>query len=337
MIKELRSSIEKLSESEAKTFLLHALLRIKMLEESKDSKEQMLEDLYAMYNRILTFQKKSLLDIEYDAVHIVVGEAAAGSLRVGLGHKHQVIGFPEYFAIGPIWRMHTEEGLRKRYEWLKEHINAPMDYFEEEYQSRIANALGEIDAIPEDVPIVIWTTENANEQTGMRYFIHLLQEKSNDIYTINTTIAFGELFNKENVRYVLKHSGEAHPEQLKFIYEKKLGKPLSLEEKSRLQQEWAALSNTKEVLRIWENRLIKGVPENYFDQFIIETAQKLHTRQENKGFMKAARLIGGVYGLLDDYVNDTFLEYRVRCLLYDQVFEIKGIPKGMRYYSVRLR
>ncbi len=70
---------------------------------------------------------------------------------------------------------------------------------------------------------------------------------------------------------------------------------------------------------------------------MIATAQKLHNKQVKPDFMKSARLIGEVYGHIDNHVGDAFLEYRLRHLLYNGVFEIKGIPKGMRYYRVKLK
>ncbi len=53
---------------------------------------------------------------EYEAVHIVCGESPAGSLRVGLGRKNRVIGFPDCFAVGPIWELHKEVGRKHREE-----------------------------------------------------------------------------------------------------------------------------------------------------------------------------------------------------------------------------
>jgi hypothetical protein len=35
--------------------------------------------------------------------------------------------------------------------------------------------------------------------------------------------------------------------------------------------------------------------------------------------------------------SDSFLEYRIRHLVYTGVLELKGIPKSMRHYSVKLR
>jgi hypothetical protein len=36
-------------------------------------------------------------------------------------------------------------------------------------------------------------------------------------------------------------------------------------------------------------------------------------------------------------VGDAYLEYRLRHLIYNGILELKGIPKSMRHYSVKLR
>lgn len=280
---------------------------------------------------------KKQFDREYEAVHIVSGESSAGTLRVGLGHKNLVIGFPEFFAVGPIWMLDKEEGREQRYGWLKDHINIPEDYMEEEYKYRVVKALEQIRAIPEHLPVVIWTAENADEQTGLRYFLHLLKQVPNDIFLINTTLAYQELFNTDEVTYIYSHTGEVHPDKIKLIYSEKKNSPLTIEERERFHNEWKTLAETKEVLRVWEDNEVKSVNEDYYDHLIMTTAQRLHKKQGDKGFIKSARIIGDVLGQMDGRISDSFLEYRIRTLVYSGVFEIKGIPKGMRYYSVKLQ
>ena len=100
---------------------------------------------------------------------------------------------------------------------------------------------------------------------------------------------------------------------------------------------WMELSESKGVLRIWQNREITFVNVNHFDSLIITTTQKLHVEQAQKSFLLSARIIGEVLGQIEQSIFDAFLEYRIRELVYNEVFEIKGIPKDMRSYSVRLR
>ncbi|RPK04696.1 hypothetical protein FH5_01934 [Priestia endophytica] len=52
--------------------------------------------------------------------------------------------------------------------------------------------------------------------------------------------------------------------------------------------------------------------------------------------MKSVRLVGEGVGHLQQYAEDAFFEYRVRQLIMNGVFEIQGVPKDMRFYSVKL-
>ena len=297
----------------------------------------MIEKLYFLHDRILSeLKNENHYQREYEAVHIVCGESAAGSLKVGLDRENKVIGFTDFFAVGPIWELHIEVGRNHRYEWLREHLNYHNDFIEEEYEHSFLNTLSEIDAILDQVPIVIWNAENANEQTGVCYLMYLLKEKTNPIYLMNTTIAYQELFNTSEYQYFYFHTGEVMPEKLKAIYQKKLPRPLTVQDRTQFEKEWLSLSDSKGVVRIWESKKIKIVNEDYFDEMIVTAAQHLHSKQKETDFLKSGSLIGEVLGHIDNNVGDAFLEYRLRSLIYKEVFEIKGIPKGMRYYNVKL-
>ncbi|AXI08312.1 hypothetical protein CUC15_04920 [Oceanobacillus zhaokaii] len=111
---------------------------------------------------------------------------------------------------------------------------------------------------------------------------------------------------------------------------------LTAADRKRLEREWIALSESRGVVRICENNKINSVNKDYFDELIVDTARNIHAEQSEKGFIKAGRLIGEVYRQINQ-LGDSFIEYRVRSLIYKGVFEIKGIPKAMRYYSVKLR
>lgn len=335
MIEKMYQSIQKLSGSEVRNLLVNMMIKIKNMQDSKDLQEEMLGELYSLYNEALGVSQNKV-EREFHTVHIACGESTAGSLRYGLGRGNKVIGFPDFFAVGPIWQLHRDAGRKYRYEWLKNHINIVMNYMEEEYEQRIMKTLEEINSISENVPIVIWTAENADEQTGLRYILYLLRDKPNDVILINTSLAHEELFSINDDEHFY-HTGVIHPEKLKEMYEKNVDELLSAEEKNRFQKEWIALSESREALRIWQNREITFVNENYFDSMIMTTTQQLHTEQGQKSFLLSARIIGEVLDQMEQSIFDAFLEYRIRELVYNGVYEIKGVPKDMRSYSVRLK
>ena len=274
-------------------------------------------------------------------IHIVFGAPASGSLKVvlkemGLDKKEKVISFWDIFSIGPVWRLHEEIGVEARFKWMKNCISAEYDEYPD-YKQRFKKAINGINSIPEGVHITIWTSDSAHEQTGLRFVLYLLKEKNIDITLINTTEAYEELFQVKKVKYTPLHTGEIPTEKLQIIYEQGHGKFFTDHDREDLEKDWLSLSESQETLRIWRNGKIQSVPEDYYDEFIIKRAKKLHSKQKIKDFMKSARLIGEVLGHLDQYVGDEFLEYRLKKLIKEGVFESEGSLEAMRFYSVKLK
>lgn len=280
---------------------------------------------------------------DYERVHIVFGDSIRGSLKMALkdmrkGQTDKIISFSDIFSIGPVWKLNDYIGLKKRYDWLENHLIYEKDEEIERGLKRFKDTLVEIDSIPISMPITIWAGENSHEQTGLRFVLNLLKEKSNKIYYINSNLAYELLYKSKKIDYQLLYTGELTPEKLKGLYENNYCKDLlSSEERRQLAKEWETLSNTQEVLRVWGDSKIQSVDDNYYDDYIINKAQYLHNDQGIKKFMKSARLIGEVIGHLQQYHGDAFFEYRVRQLIMNGVFEIQGVPKTMRFYSVKLR
>ena len=177
-----------------------------------------------------------------------------------------------------------------------------------------------------------------HEQTGTRLALYLLKEKTNAIYGINTSIEYRALVSKSDSEYIPLHTGGLSHEKLKLIYEKNVMiESISLEERKRLEEEWEELATKREVLRLWQDEGISNVSEDFYDDYIIDTARKLHNEDENRDFMKSARVIGEVIRHLNQFIGDRYLEYRLRSLVMNGIFEIEGVPKAMRFYSVKLR
>ncbi|HWO97760.1 MAG TPA: DUF1835 domain-containing protein [Bacillus sp. (in: firmicutes)] len=274
-------------------------------------------------------------------IHILFGASPAGSLKVvlkelGLDKKEKVISFWDTFSIGPINQLHEENGMKSRFEWMKNCISDEYDEFPD-YKQRFEKTINQINSIPQGVHITIWTSDNAHEQTGSRFVVHLLKEKNIDITLINVTKAYEDFFEVKKVKYTPLHTGEIPPQKLQLIYEQGVGKFFTDHDRENLEKEWLSLSDNQETLRIWRNGRIHSVPEDYYDEFIINRAKKLYSKQKTKDFMKSARLIGEVLGHLDQYIGDAFLEYRLKKLIEAEVFEWEGSLQAMRFYSVRLK
>ncbi|MED3572625.1 DUF1835 domain-containing protein [Cytobacillus praedii] len=348
-IDKLKLAIRELPEEEAKSLLFHVLLRMNLLRETAYSETEFISDIKNVYETVFKISRErseSSQHREFHMTHILFGDSPAGSLKyalkkMGASKKEKVISFWDMFSVGPVWKLHEKAGQQARFDFMQKVMNDEHDDFRD-YQKKFYETMDQIVSIPEDVPITIWVAENAHEQTGLRYVLHLLKNKTNDIKVINSTKMFTEKFNRPDIEYFAIKTGEIIPEKLQVIYEEsKAEASLSQHERKGLEEEWAALADTDETLRIWQNEKIKSVREDYYDQYMINTAKNLQIERERaeepEAYMKSARLIGEVIGHLDQYMGDTFFEYRLRKLIEKGVFEMEGNLKAMRYYSVRLK
>ena len=284
------------------------------------------EELVKLAEEINKHIQKIHMRNQLRPVHIVTSESAAGSLRVSLPRPKTVIGFPDSFSVGPLWKLDEKDGQNNRKEWLFEHINYELEEYE--YENKFANTIREIEDIPKNVPIFVWYGDNPDEQTALRFFLYLLRDRTNEIFIINSTVETETLF----------HTGQLDTNKLTQIFEvNKENKPLSIDERNLLSKEWKKLSQTKESLRIWSEEEIKGVPDCYYDQLIIETIQKLHHEQGTKDYIKAADVVVEVFTQMNSYIDFYFIEYRIRHLIYSGSLELKGIPKSIRHYKIKLK
>jgi len=257
-------------------------------------------------------------------VHIACSESAAGSLRVAFVSSMHIIAFPDDLSIGPLFQLEEKLGEISRKEWLFENINNEQDDHVE--YNKFINTLREIADIPIHLPIYIWVGNNANEQCLLRFFLYLLNDKANEIFLMQTS---------EHNKY--GDTGLLSSLQLSQLFIDSEKKPLTVQERRTFQKEWKHLSQTRNVLRRWVNGEIISVSEDYFDALIINTIAKLHKEQTMKDFIKTGTVIADLISQMDECPNLFYLEYRIRFLVYNGALALKGIPKSMRHYSVKLR
>lgn len=346
LLNEMKDMINHLDEKESKSLLLQFFIRMQLVEEGKGySEQQFFLDLKNTYNDLLEYQKNQAnikRHTQFHTTHIVFGDSPTGSLKMalqelGLHEKEQIINFSDLFSIGPIWHLHDSQGITNRYKWLTTHINIDEEVLLN-YEYHFKRTILNIEQIPSHHPIIIWAGENAHEQTALRLALYVLKDKTNDIFIVNTNEAYKTHFDKPEIDFTPRCMGELSSKHLKQIYEhEKNGHALTQMKRQAFEQQWAQLCEDKEVLRIWENNKIMSVPENYYDEYIINTVKKFHQKKKHNDFIKSARIIGEVIGHLNQYVGDQFIEYRVRRLIVDGIFDMEGVPKAMRYYSIKLR
>lgn len=290
---------------------------------SQQQLHTMVEQINSAIQQNLTISSSSKVETlkSNGEIHLIASESAAGSIRSSLKGPKCVIPVPGFLSIGPLWRLTEHEGIVNRNEWLSDHINFEME--DGIYEQRFANSLREIEDIPEDTTLFIWHGPNADEQTTLRFLLHFLKDKENDIVLIDT---------EDQGCF---HSDPLDLERMRTLYTANRS-PIGTAERLQLQQEWEVLSQSKELLRIWKDGKVKGVAEDYYDLLILETVQKLQFGQKTPDFIPTGHVIGEILSEKEPTIDIHFLEYRVRHLVYTGKLAMKGIPKSMRHYRVKL-
>ncbi|WP_318614539.1 DUF1835 domain-containing protein [Sporosarcina sp. YIM B06819] len=341
---QLKQAIFKLSEPEAKSLLFQLFLQAETNETAQFVTE-LREVKHSLMNTAPTGHAQT--------VHIVFGDSTAGSLRIAFHdtvykETEQVLVLPDILSVGPVKGLHTKEGLQARFHWLKDRFQDAINK-RDAYMHGMTEAFERLKAIPSYQDIVIWTGNNAHEQAGLRLVLALLKDKWNTIYILNTFAAFHEIhiypaLEEENYP---KTSRELSSDELLHFYEQCDMRPLRQAKREMLCKEgWnmlleegrSTVSNEPYLIRTWKNNeLWHNTNIDCDDDFIIACAKRMHAEEETSDFIKAARVVGEVCGHMEQYRGIEWIEYRLRCLIEQGIFDYEGDLKAMRFYQVKVR
>ena len=333
-INHLKQAIRNLSESDAKSMLFQLLL------DSKVSEEKILD----MQQSIIKMVEDTKGTNNAQTVHIVFGDSPGGSLKIAFRdtdyeETEAIIVLSDIWSIGPVKDLHSAKGIGARVKWFQERYFLQDEDFEQ-YQQLMLEAIEKVKSIPSHQDIVIWTCQNAHEQTGVRLVLAMLKDRPNTVSILDTFTAFHESYTypQHEGEHFPRTSGEANAEQLLHFYVQSKWRPLQKEERQALCEEGLQmLADEDKVIRTWvHQRLLHNTDESRDDDFIIESANRLYQEVGKVEYWKAARLIGEVLGHMEQYTGDDWIEYRLRHLIEQGVFSYKGNLKAMRYYEVKL-
>lgn len=213
-------------------------------------------------------------------VHILCGDSFGGSMKQalkGLGwtDSHKLIILRENYAIGPLDQLDTLVGRKLSSDWFRQHIQ---EYFtvSDECDREYTELLDNLEQIPEQAKIVIWTGSNASEQAGLRLTVHLLGNRENELIEMDAGAICEELFNRPDAFINYCHSGEIPSDKLReALLRIDVGSRLSAADIARLSQDWLTISGQSGVLRIWHKDVLLEVPADYYDSYLLEKLDSL--------------------------------------------------------------
>lgn len=276
-------------------------------------------------------------------IHITFGESPLSSLKMGMStlpdqEKRYFFSMDDNYAVGPLGDLTRRVDLQRRHLWLSERLclNDRQAYALHELDS-LSELNTRLQSIDDRTSIIIWYANNAHENTGLLYAMHLLRSSESPIYLIETSGLYQQLFNRPDIQYDVLHTGEILPEKLLAMWHVcSEQEPLSKGERRQLEQDWLELSVQPGLLRMMENGVIRSLTEDALDEYIMQKVRELTPNWEPGKYIRAARIVGEVIGTSSQHISDAFVEYRIRQLVLQGQLEMDGKPLAMRYYSIRL-
>ncbi|MFJ7735308.1 DUF1835 domain-containing protein [Lysinibacillus sp. NPDC097287] len=333
-INQLKQAIKRLDEADAKSMLVLLLLNSKVSE----------ENVRDMQQSIIKMAEEKQVTKNAQTVHIVFGDSPGGSLKAAFRDTdyektEDLIILPDNFSVGPVKDLHSVEGIKARCMWFHERYFT-QDNDLEQFKQGMLDAVKRVKSIPPHQDIVIWTGQNAHEQTGLLLVLAMLKDKLNSVFVLDTFTAFHDIhiypqLAEENYP---RSTGEMASDNLRLFYEQFELRPLKNAKRQSLCEEGLRmLMDEDKIIRTWEHQeLWHTQDESRDDYYIIECAKRMYLEEGEVEYRKAARLIGEVLGHMVQYRGDEWLEYRLRRLIEQGVFTYKGNLKAMRYYEVKL-
>lgn len=259
-------------------------------------------------------------------IHICFSQSTAGSMKHAMSEKllegSKVISLFDDLSSGPIVDITHE----KRAIWWNKLI--PKDEFEyiEEFKQNYEEFSKQISKI-KDETIYIWYGENAYEFCGLLYAMSHLENKINNIYTINVSrVIYNSPYNlRERNEYKPRGTMELAPERLiDFI---KVKEKMNESIFNSMKMQWNKLKEENALFRICENEKVISVSEEYLDEFILG-----YTEEK---FIKCARVVGNALGYSKVFVGDTFIFWRILEMIKMGKIEYKGKLGIMREMEIR--
>ncbi|MEC0371354.1 DUF1835 domain-containing protein [Paenibacillus chibensis] len=278
-------------------------------------------------------------------IHIAFLSADSGSIKVALNTDHrlesQVIHWNDFYAFGPLWKIHTEQGLVQRETWIMERFNNRFFHSLQDRENRAIHILKLLREIPDHRRIYLWCGDNVHDQVALRLAVYALQDKLNDVYIMNVTRLYPPTAHRYDPEITPLHIGSVPFEALEEIVNSyHSAQPVNHEIQELLEHEWLHLSLSTDTLRTFENGIIVGLDEHAFDEEILNCIRELQLSGDPEyvqdGYVKMGR-VAGELSERKKVGSDPFIEYRIWHLISSGYLEFKGIPYAMYLYSVKIR
>lgn len=268
-------------------------------------------------------------------IHIVFGASTRGTLRQAFKTNQiteQIVAMEDDLMLGPLGNILLDSVQSFRFKWWEQVLN---EEDKTEYIPYLHDSFKNLNVwaslLTDNDSLLFWVGDSPTEQTG---FMCLLANLPNSIPV--SVVMVSQVYYKRYGKFRPRSTEEVSPEKLFSLIED--SKVLSPHVREQYVTNWNQLLEDNGNLRMRKNRKVETVPEDYFDQEIIERAKRIsreNFHRKSDGFFYAVRLVGEIIRRQKQRVNDGLIEWRIRCLIQRNMFTYQGSLTSMRLYMIK--
>ncbi|ETT56152.1 MULTISPECIES: DUF1835 domain-containing protein [unclassified Paenibacillus] len=283
--------------------------------------------------------------MEQEFVHILFGMSDAGSLKVtlsaiGIRETNHVLAFNELFSIGPLSGLDTVPGMQNRHLWMMERDEEYSIIQHHNQENRLVHMVQTVKSIPHHKIIVIWVADNAHDQTGLRFVLHVLRERIQPVHMVNVTELYHSAAIHSTEGFVPFYRGAIDRESYLSIVKKySQGLPLESDQRRSYELDWLRLAEENQMLRLWKDAAIISCDENALDELILRSVIELEVEQERnqvrKGFVSAASVFIRVFEISQQFLGTSFILHRMRVLVNRGVLVSHGDSGDLNQFLLK--
>ncbi|XEC96683.1 DUF3658 domain-containing protein [Paenibacillus tarimensis] len=246
--------------------------------------------------------------------------------------NERIVLMPDDLMLGPLGNILLEDVQAQRLKWWErifseEDKQIYMDFLHESYQ----NFNHWVHELTNKDSLLFWVGDSPTEYIGMMCLLAYLP----DSIPVSVNMA-SSAYYKRYGGFKPFSAGEITPDKMLPLLEET--KFLSPRVREKYVTNWMRLLKDNGILRIRKNRQIEMVSEEYFDELILTLAKKFSQQKmyrKSNGFFPAMRLVGEVMGRSKQKIIDTFIEWRLRCLIQSGHLAYEGSLTTMRLYKIK--
>jgi hypothetical protein len=265
-------------------------------------------------------------------VHIVFNTADIEVLQKAIGLDETLAGdiveIKDDYAVGPLGEIYTDEGAEaRRHWWVKLLHNGDLDGHASldivNDRRTVQQLIEKLDGDESQI-VWIWAGQNKHDVCGYFWLLHYLKPYQGRIFILYLN----------NLPFLTEQGSLFYPKQLskippkEYLKAKKLARPITPSEFELDPDEWTRISKTGSGVRLLEGgKKLSLQPVEYYDEAL--------RKYISGNFSKASKIISQFLSKETETTGDMFLLWRLKQLLPESGWEVRGEVKAMNDFDIR--